>query len=69
MATDSRLGHHFGTFPTAMEESRVSLQISLPLSIDEKLTAIQQQLGLRSKSWLIERLLREVFEDVAETAE
>ena len=69
MATDSRLGHHCGAFPTVMEETRVSLQISLPVSIDEKLTAIQQQLGLRSKSWLIERLLREVFEDVDETAE
>jgi len=52
-----------------MEESRVSLQISLPLSIDEKLTAIQRQLGLRSKGWLIKQLLREVFEDVDETAE
>ena len=52
-----------------MEEPHVSLQIMLPVSIDEKLTAIQKQLGLRSKSWLIERLLREVFDDVAEPVE
>ena len=45
-----------------MEESRVSLQISLPVSMDQKLTVIQQQLGLRSKSSLIERLLQEIFD-------
>ena len=40
------------------------VQVMLPASIDEKLESIMKQLGLRSKSWLIERLLREVFEDV-----
>ena len=62
MARDSRREHHCGTIPTAMEESRVSLQISLPVSMDQKLTVIQQQLGLRSKSSLIERLLQEIFD-------
>ena len=51
-----------------MEEVRVSLQITLPVSTDEKLTVIQQQLGLRSKSSLIERILREVLDDLGETA-
>ena len=52
-----------------MDEQHVFLQIALPVSIDEKLTTIQHQLGLRSKSSLIERLLREMFDDVAETTE
>ena len=52
-----------------MEEARVSLQITLPLSIDEKLTAIQKQLDLKSKSSLIERILREVFDEAEEAAE
>ena len=52
-----------------MEEARVSLQISLPVSLDEKLNSIQEQLGLRSKSFLIERLLREIFDEVEEDAE
>ena len=52
-----------------MEEARVSLQITLPLSIDEKLTAIQKQLDLRSKSSLIERILREVFDEAEEVTE
>ena len=63
------LGHYFGTDPTAMEEARVSLQISLPVSLDEKLNSIQEQLGLRSKSFLIERLLREIFDEVEEDAD
>ena len=46
-----------------MEEKRVSVHVSLPESIDNKLESIMEQLGLRSKSWLIERLLREVFEE------
>lgn len=46
-----------------MEEARVSLQISLPVSLDQKLNSIQEQLGLRSKSFLIERLLREIFDE------
>ena len=45
-----------------MEEPHVSLQIMLPASIDDKLTAIQKQLGLRSKSMLISLMLQEVFE-------
>ncbi|MHA3961012.1 hypothetical protein [Synechococcus sp. LTW-G] len=52
-----------------MEEARVSLQITLPLSIDEKLTAIQKQLDLRSKSSLIERILQEVFDEIDETTD
>lgn len=47
-----------------MEEKRVSIHITLPASIDDKLESIMMQLGLRSKSWLIERLLREVFDEV-----
>ena len=47
-----------------MDESRVSTTISLPKSIDVKLESIMKQLGLRSKSFLIERLLREVFDEV-----
>jgi len=46
-----------------MEKKRVSVHVSLPESIDNKLESIMKQLGLRSKSWLIERLLREVFEE------
>ena len=45
-----------------MEEPHVSLQIALPISIDDKLTAIQKQLGLWSKSMLVSMLLQEVFE-------
>ena len=45
-----------------MEEQHVSLQITLPVSIDERLTAIQKQLGLRSKSMLVSLMLQEVFE-------
>ena len=52
-----------------MKEPRVSHQISLPLSIDEKLTSIQAKLGLRSKSGLIERLLHEVLGECEEAAE
>ena len=63
------LGHHFDNPPSAMEEARVSLQITLPLSIDEKLTAIQKQLDLRSKSSLIERILQEVFDEIDETTD
>lgn len=47
-----------------MEEPRVPVQVMLPASIDEKLESIMKQLGLRSKSFLIERLLREVFDEV-----
>ena len=47
-----------------MEEPHVSLQIMLPVSLDERLTTLQKQLGLRSKSFLIERLLREIFDEV-----
>ena len=46
-----------------MEEPRVPVQVMLPASIDEKLESIMKQLGLRSKSFLIERLLREVFDE------
>ena len=42
------------------------VQVMLPASIDEKLESIMKQLGLRSKSFLIERLLREVFDEVAD---
>jgi len=47
-----------------MDEPRVSILLTLPASIDERLESIMRQLGLRSKSFLIERLLREVFDDV-----
>ena len=49
-----------------MEEPRVPVQVMLPVSIDEKLESIMKQLGLRSKSFLIERLLREVFDEVGQ---
>lgn len=58
--------HHYRTDPTAMEEQHVSLQITLPVSIDQRLTAIQKQLGLRSKSALISLMLQEVFEGADE---
>ena len=45
-----------------MEEQHVSLQIMLPVSLDERLTALQKQLGLRSKSMLVSLMLQEVFE-------
>ena len=47
-----------------MEEPLVPVQVMLPASIDQKLESIMKQLGLRSKSFLIERLLREVFDEV-----
>lgn len=47
-----------------MEDRLIPVQVMLPVSIDEKLESIMKQLGLRSKSFLIERLLREVFDDV-----
>ena len=47
-----------------MEEPRIPVQVMLPASIDEKLENIMRQLGLRSKSFLIDRLLREVFDEV-----
>ena len=49
-----------------MDEPRVPVQVMLPVSIDDKLESIMKQLGLRSKSFLIERLLREVFDEVEE---
>ena len=49
-----------------MEEPRVPVQVMLPASIDEKLERIMKPLGLRSKSFLIESLLREVFDEVEE---
>ena len=49
-----------------MEEPLIPVQVMLPASIDEKLESIMQQLGLRSKSFLIERLLREVFDEMAD---
>ena len=61
-----RIGHHCGNDPTTMEEPHVSLQITLPVSIDQRLTAIQKQLGLRSKSALISLMLQEVFEGADE---
>ena len=45
-----------------MEEQHVSLQIMRPVSLDERLTALQKQLGLRSKSMLVSLMLREVLE-------
>ena len=60
------LGHHCVTDPTAMEEPHVSLQIMLPVSLDERLTALQKQLGLRSKSMLVTLMLQEVFEGTEE---
>ena len=50
-------------FGVVLEEPLVSVQVMLPVSIDEKLESIMKQLGLRSKSFLIERLLREVFDE------
>ena len=47
-----------------MEEKRVSIQVMLPASIDEKLESTMKQLGLRSKGAVIERLLAEVFDEV-----
>ncbi|WP_415399816.1 hypothetical protein [Synechococcus sp. W4D4] len=47
-----------------MEEPLIPVKVMLPACIDKKLESIMEQLGLRSKSCLIERLLREVFEDV-----
>jgi len=44
----------------------VPVRVMLPVSIDTKLESIMKQLGLRSKSSLIERLLREVFDEVAD---
>ena len=46
-----------------MDEPRVSIPLTLPVSIDDKLTSVMKRLGLRSKSFLIERLLREIFEE------
>ena len=47
-----------------MEEQLVPVHVMLPLSIDEKLESIMEQLGLRSKGAVIERLLAEVFDEV-----
>ena len=66
MGAAIQIGHHCGTNPTAMEEPHVSLQVTLPLSIDERLTALQKQLGLRSKSMLIALMLQEVFDGTDE---
>lgn len=49
-----------------MEEPSVPVKVMLPVSVDQKLEALMQQLGLRSKSWLISRLLLEVFGEVEE---
>lgn len=44
-----------------MEERSVPVKVMLPISVDQKLESLMQQLGLKSKSWLISRLLLEVF--------
>ena len=49
-----------------MADELVAVQVMLPSSIDAQLERIMKQLGLRSKSFLIERLLREVFDEVEE---
>ena len=47
-----------------MEDSRVLVQCMIPASIDEKLMSIMEQLGLRSKGAVIERILAEVFDEI-----
>ena len=47
-----------------MEEPLIPVKVMLPASIDRQLESIMVQLGLRSKSGLIERLLREVFDEM-----
>ena len=50
--------------PCAMADELVAVKVMLPSSINAQLERIMKQLGLRSKSFLIERLLREVFDEV-----
>lgn len=47
-----------------MADELVAVKVMLPSSINAQLERIMKQLGLRSKSFLIERLLREVFDEV-----
>ena len=47
-----------------MEDPRMPVQVMLPVSIHEKLESIMEQLGVRSKGAVIERLLAEVFNEV-----
>ena len=47
-----------------MEDDLVSVNVIVSRSINEKLESIMEQLGLRSKGAVIERLLAEVFNEV-----
>ena len=47
-----------------MADELAAVKVMLPSSINAQLERIMKQLGLRSKSVLIERLLREVFDEV-----
>ena len=49
-----------------MTERRIPLEISLPVSLVNHLERLEEQLEIKSKSFVIQMLLQEVFEGVFE---
>ena len=49
-----------------MTERRIPLEISLPVSLVNHLERLEEQLEIKSKSFVIQMLLQEVFEGVLE---
>ena len=52
-----------------MTERRIPLEISLPVSLVNHLERLEEQLEIKSKSFVIQMLLQEVFEGVFEDQE
>ena len=52
-----------------MTERRIPLEISLPVSLVKNLELLEEQLEIKSKSFVIQMLLQEVFEGVFEDQE
>jgi len=50
-------------------ERRIPLEISLPVSLVNHLERLEEQLEIKSKSFVIQMLLQEVFEGVFEDQE
>ena len=52
-----------------MTERRIPLEISLPVSLVNHLERLEEQLEIKSKSFVIQMLLQEVFEGVFDDQE
>ena len=61
--------HHPGNENEPLTEQRVPLEISLPVSLVKNLELLEEQLEIKSKSFVIQMLLQDVFEGVFEDQE